>query len=169
MEIQHLEGSESTSSSNSLGYLFNDKVGGSCFSSEEESTFDPKEYFKCYDFYEIYDPNKDYPQGRFELDLDLGFGKRRYKTCLNNLLMKPSGRRVEYIVYEEILEADECIRLARYCQCDRCLTPWYNPFKLLMCDHCYCCLWTGSPSQEVIAKTREYISKKRIFHYTYAH
>jgi len=117
----------------------------------EFDSFDPKERFSGYHFYEIYDPNKEYDMNKFEFDF--GKGIHTYEYELRKIYDENSNNIKQFVVANEILSKEEQTELAKYCCCSHCEANFFK--KRFTCACCVGCLKSYFPQQHVINKTRE--------------
>lgn len=103
-------------------------------------------------YVEDYDKTKNYCTSEFYKDFGHGNLQYKYILCTSN-------NNDKYIVAKEILSSEEKNEweMSRSCQCDLCIAPFYRlDLKWFGCPCCHGCVYSISPSQRVINKTREY-------------
>jgi len=105
-------------------------------------------YFKDYDYYEIFSPDKTYETT--EYTYDYGKGTRRY---INELASFTNGgvETASYVAAREVISDDEIDELIPYCQCYNHLNPTQP-----MCSCCVGCLmaYDVNPSPRVVNLSR---------------
>jgi len=88
-------------------------------STQNDGTFDPKEYFSCFHYFELYQPNKEYVTTKFQADY--GKGTRTYEFVLCKMtLINDNGtfKIANYVCAQEILTKEEKKMLEPFCTCD---------------------------------------------------
>ena len=108
-------------------------------------------YKSDFDYYEIYDENKEYKNDEYEANY--GKGVRKYK----NYLLTSKRSSIKYVVSSEVVSDKEILFLRDYCQCQACKTPFWDLSKYLYCRCCIGCLWSGGYTISVVDETREYV------------
>lgn len=104
----------------------------------------PDFYFRWNDHWELYDSNKDYPDGVFEASY-----RGPTRKYINEIYEDPEHL---YVVAREKLSEEARVKLAPYCKCTRC-TGWFAfmngaIFECLKCDG-------GCSSDKTIKKARK--------------
>lgn len=113
-------------------------------------TFNEKQIFEDYHYYELFDENKEYNTNEFEENY--GKGINNYQFC-KHIIRMDDVKKI-YIVAEQQLTQDQVELYAPYCQCSKCTAPWYSSWTYCAC--CYGCLKSPFPRQYVINKTINY-------------
>lgn len=116
--------------------------------------FVPKDFFKCYDYYELYDETKEYITDIFEHDYGTGIGVKTY--CLSAHHINDQF----YVTACEYLSEADQQELKEFCQCAYHQKYWFNPVKYFICRCCVGCLHSDMPGQNVIYRTREFMAKQ---------
>lgn len=125
-------------------------------------TFNEHNKFQDYDFYEKYDPQKQYCHETFSYDYGNGthaykyevhhviFYDKNYDNCIDSSV---------YVVAREILTPEEKTMYTPFCRCIKCRIANVIPFNL-SCVSCNSCIsqW-GNTNQKVIKDTRKYMKK----------
>ena len=121
--------------------------------------FNPKDYFKDYPYFDIYDNKKKYNN---EYLYDYGYGVKKYVSVLYTIVDKNNkDTENKYVIYEEELSDEDLKELKKYCRCGICnINKWFNIKKYFICPCCIGCLDSAFPSQFNINKAREYRKNK---------
>ena len=99
--------------------MINQKFAFEHSTTQNDSTFDPKEYFSSFHYYEAYQPNKQYILTHYHTNH--GKGLRIYENVLCKVkLTNDNGtyKVINYVYAQEILGIDEKKQLEPYCNCD---------------------------------------------------
>ena len=115
-----------------------------------------------YHFSEPYDPNNQFSTDhQFKHDYKTGYGLCQYEYCL--LII---DNKYFYVVAKEKLTNELKRTLDPYCQCNYCVPRWKYWYKYLGSRPKKCFnKWsvTGDPSQDNINKTKQYVTRARIY------
>jgi hypothetical protein len=121
--------------------------------------FDEAEVLRDYHFYEKYDHSKKYSTEVFKYDY--GFGRNIYEY--KSLKVFNGEEELEYVIADIVLERSEWKKMAKYCQCGKCQSSWYDITSFLLCRTCIGCLKGTNPKKNKIIMTKRYIVNKNIF------
>jgi hypothetical protein len=110
--------------------------------------FNPIEFFQDYDFYEVFDEQKEYNIESFKYDY--GSGMTTYKYYKH--VIYDNDKKLKYIAAEDVIDED----LKNYCQCSVCTAQWYNISWLWTCRCCIGCLKSPFPQQHQIKKAKHH-------------
>ena len=120
------------------------------------NNFVPSDFLSAYDYYEEFDPNKNYDTNEFLYNYN--YGTRKYQFVIYNFRDKVSQEIFSrYVASREILSEDELSILKRHCQCSYHNMYWWNPLRLIICRCCVGCLDTEFYQMWVLKETRKYI------------
>lgn len=120
-------------------------------------SFNEKDTFKEYHYYEEYDPNKLYHNMLF--DYDYGHGIHTYRYELYTIGLEKYKEKKKYIIVTEQLSEEEINILKPYCRCKYCTAGWCDLSIYFKCEHCIGCLKSKMPRQYQIDKARKYMMK----------
>lgn len=121
--------------------------------------FDESRDLKDFHFHEKYDSQKEYPIEVFKFDY--GYGNNLYEYKILKIFTS-KGETKEFIIADILLERSEWKKMAKYCQCDKCRSPWYDIPSLLLCRKCIGCMKGSRPKKNKINLTKKYIINKNL-------
>lgn len=134
------------------------------FSHVNKATFNEKDFFYDFHYYELYDKNKTYSKTPFKQNY--GYGDFTYSYTLYTISFIENKKTIEklhYVIVEEKIEKDEISKLSRFCQCEVCTAGRCNIIaKYFTCSCCVGCLKSPFPQQYQINKTRNFLNDKKL-------
>lgn len=138
----------------------------SCYTSyfANINTFNEQRKFKEFDFYEKYDPMKQYCHGIFRCDF--GNGLHSYKYEVHHVIFYDGNYNncvssCVYIVAYEVLTPEEKISYAPFCRCIKCRISKLIPFDLFGIPGDDCLRQWGTVNQKVIRATRRFMINEK--------
>lgn len=126
--------------------------------------FNEKNMFTDFDFYEIYNPVKQYCRGIFKYNF--GNGLYSYKYEVHHIIFyegdyNNSVNSSVYVIAREVLTPEEKISYAPFCRCMKCRISnvfLLNLFKISCSD---CLKQWGGVNQKIIRETRRFMINEK--------
>jgi len=137
------------------------KFNTNCYTSQASSiTFNPKEYFAEYHYWEPYDENKLYEKESYDREYVKEYGILNYQNALYDISFGNGAPNQLFVVANENLSLENAKLLENDCQCSVCTASFFSLTRYFSCSCCHGCLKSGMPQQYVINRTRKYMAEK---------